>query len=204
MADRRRVVVATALAVLLAIGSAACGDDGEASDERDDGEVTAPQPVDLPPEAEPYVDALTAMFTGEETLPIDEEQARCVASRMVQVFRVDRLLDEGVDPESLGSDEVVFDGLELSEDEGLKLADAFQQCNFDLYRAFVDSIAADTADPAAARRCLEATVSREVLRQAMAESFIGADGAANTAASEAMFTAMSTCTMEFEQIEGEL
>ena len=194
MADRPRRAAVTLGALLLLLAVGACSDDDSDATGGGGGDA-AVEPVDLPPEADPYVDAMTAMFTGEETLPISEDQARCVASRMVQVFQVGRLTAAGIEPDDLAADDMVFDGLELSEEEGLKLADAFQQCGFDFYDAMVDSIVLETADPAAARRCFEGALSREVFRQAMAQSLVADDEGANTAESEAMFAAMSTCTM---------
>jgi hypothetical protein len=113
---------------------------------------------------------------------------------MVQVFRLDRLIAAGIDPDELAADDVVFDGLELDEEEGLKLADAFQQCNFDLYDAMADSIALGTVDPATARRCFEATISRDQLRHAMAASMVAADEDAASPEADALFEALFTCS----------
>lgn len=194
MADRARPIVALALAALFATGLGACSDDGGAAAVDEPDEAAVIEPVDLPDEAEPYVEALTATFTGEETMPISDDQARCVASRMVQVFRLDRLIAAGIDPAELAADEVVFDGLELDEEEGLKLADAFQQCNFDLYDAMADSLSLGTLDPATARRCFEATISRDQLRRALAESMIAGDDDVPSPESEALFEALFTCS----------
>jgi hypothetical protein len=185
------------IAVLLALTGAlaACGgDDGGAAPDEVPGEAAVIEPVDLPDEAEPYVEALAATFAGEETMPITDDQARCVASRMVQVFRLDRLTAAGIDPDELAADEVVFDGLELDEADGLKLADAFQQCGFDLYEAMADSLSLGTLDPATARRCFEATVSRDQLRHAMAETMIAGDDDVPSPESEALFEALFTCS----------
>ena len=194
MVEPTRRAAALGLVVLLATGLAACGDDGGASPDAEPGDTAVIEPVDLPDEAQPYVEALTAVFTGEETMPIPDDQARCIASRMVQVFGLERLAAADLDPEELAADGVAFDALELDEEEGLKLADAFQQCNFDLYEALADSLTVGTLDPATARRCFEATVSRDQVRRAMAATMIGGDDGAESPESEALFEALFTCS----------
>jgi hypothetical protein len=196
MVEPTRRTAAVALAVLLATGLAACGDDGGAAPDGEPGDTAVIEPVDLPDEAQPYVEALTGTFTGDETLPIRDDQARCIASRVVQVIRLERFAAAGLDPEDLAADELGFDELELDEEDGLKLADAFQQCGVDLYDALADSLTRGTLDPATARRCFEATVSRDQVRRAMAASMIGEEdvAVADSPESEALFEALFTCS----------
>lgn len=197
------------LALLLALTGAvaACGDDGEAA-EGDEPDAATFAPVDLPPEAEPYVDALVVELTSEPTMPIPDDQARCIAGRMVQVFRVERLEAAGVEPDRLTEGDLVFEGLELTEDEGLKLVDAFQQCDFDLYDAIVDSMAFGAPDEGEARRCIQASLSREDLRQSMARGLLAEDDAIDDPEMDAISQAMFACLFDedfpFEEVEGEL
>lgn len=203
---RRQLTFAVSIA--LSVGLAGCGDDG-GSDTADEGDGPNFTEVELPEEADPYVDALVVELTSEPTLPIPFDQARCIAGRMVQVFRLERLEAAGIEPDQLAEGNLVFEGMELSDDDGLKLVDAFQQCDYDLYDALFDSMVLGTADEGEARRCLEATLSRDALREAMAASFTATAVEDDVPEMDALSNAMFACVVdedfgEFEEIEGEL
>jgi hypothetical protein len=210
MADPHRRLAAAALAALLALGAAACGDDGDASDRAADDAEPNFTAAEVPEEAVPYVDALVVELTSEPTMPIPDDQARCIAGRMVQVLQLERLQAAGVEPDQLSEGNLEFDDLGLVEDDGLKLVDAFQQCDFDLFETVIDLMAAGTPDEAEARRCLQASLSRDDLRQSMARSFVAGAEDVDDLELDPMSRAMFTCVMgeelveDFEQVEGEL
>ena len=207
------------IAVLLACTGAlaACGDDGdsgteigledregEARDDSDDSDDDAdsdddtdePEDTDdeLPADAEPYVEALTATFAGDESLPIPEDQARCIATNIVGIIRLERLTDAGLTPEAFGGEDLELSTLGLEAAEGVAIMDAFGDCDFDFYDALLTSFSAEATDPAAARACMEAAVTPEQLRETMARGFIEGDAFEESPEAEAVFAPLFACS----------
>jgi hypothetical protein len=211
------------IAVLLAFTGAlaACGDDGDSgtdisledregqerddSDDTDDSDEDAdpddddtdePDDADdeLPADAEPYIEALTGTFAGDESLPIPEDQARCIATNIVGIIRLERLTDAGLTPEAFAGEDLELSTLGLEAAEGLEIMDAFGDCDFDFYDALVTSLSADAADPAIARACMEAAVTPEQLRETMARGFIEGDAFDDSPEADAVFGPLFACS----------
>jgi hypothetical protein len=201
------------IAVLLALTGAlaACGDEGGSGTEigledregeaRDDSGSDADEPdepddtdEELPAEAGPYVEALTGTFTGDESLPIPEDQARCIATNIVDIIRLERLTDAGLTPEAFAGEDLELRALGLEAAEGLEIMDAFGECDFDLYDALLASFSAEAPDPAVARACMEAAVTPEQLRETMARGFIEGDAFEESPEAEAVFAPLFSCS----------
>ena len=142
--------------------------DDDTDDDDDDTDEPDDPDDELPADAEPYIEALTGTFAGDESLPIPEDQARCIATNIVGIIRLERLTDAGLTPEAFAGDDLELSTLGLEAAEGLEIMDAFGDCDFDFYDALLTSFSAEAADPAVARACMEAAVTPEQLRETMA------------------------------------
>jgi hypothetical protein len=155
-------------AMVLAAG---CGDD----DDDDAGGA------DVSEEAQPYVDAMVeGMATADEEgdLQLDSEQAECLAPRWVETIGVERLQEAGIEPDDFASDaDPDLSAMDLSEDEGNELYDAFGACDIDLKSEFIASLAADQNLSDEDAECLRDAFSDDFLRRIMVTSLIEGDEA---------------------------
>jgi hypothetical protein len=151
-------------AVVLAAG---CGDD---DDDDDAGGA------DVSEEAQPYVDAMVQGMTStdeESDLQLSPEQAECLAPRWVETIGVDRLQDAGIEPDDFASDaDPDLSAMDLSEDEGNELYDAFGACDIDLKAEFIRSFTAEQELSEEDADCLVDAFSDDFLRRIMVITLI--------------------------------
>lgn len=157
--------------VLVALGAlalGACGDDDDSGG--GGGDVSA--------EARPYVDALVASMQsgGEGEWSLTDEQAKCVAPRWINTIGVDTLKDAGVEPEDIGDDAGSdLDDLNLTEDQGNRLYDAFGECDVDIAAAFTASLGDDDSLSEEDRECVAEAFDDDVLRRIMVTAITKGD-----------------------------
>jgi hypothetical protein len=186
-------VVSTSLLLLVACGGDDGGGDdggGEEQGESGDGESspTTGEPVDA--EADEYIDALITNMTQEETAPLDEETASCVANAIVDIVGVEPLNSAGVAPGALAEAESLSDlAVEVPDDTGERLGESFGACEVGepLTSLIVDGIAAqgDSELVTRASTCLDESMDRQALADALAASFLdGSDESFNDAVSD--------------------
>lgn len=165
-------------------------DDGsdDEPDEQDDtdggGEATGDEAA--------YIDAMTDTFADDEATPVPEDDARCIATRIVAIAGVDRLVDAGISPQQF-ADEADLGALGLDLDAGFEAVDAFGECGVDLQALMVESFAADAEDPDAARACIEAAPPAEQLREFFARSLVEGDEFEESPEAEAFFAGVFAC-----------
>ena len=134
----------TVVLVLALIGVASgCGDD-------DDGGGDAGSDSGLSAEEEAYVDEAIEDFDPERDAPMTEQDARCVATSMVQGLGVERLEEIGITPESFSDDGDLPVGT-VDEADATTLVDGIAEC-IDFRELFLagfaeeGSISSETAD----------------------------------------------------------
>jgi len=147
-----RTLTSLLLAGALLFGAAACGDD----DEGGGGD-------DRSSEEQEYVDAAVSTFDPEEDAPLTEEDARCIATSMVDNLGVERLEELGITPESFGDEESALPE-DLDEDEANRVVDGFEGC-FDMTQLFLEGIDEDGALSPEARECLADAFDEDVTRR---------------------------------------
>jgi hypothetical protein len=238
---RRFLACASAVLLLLA----ACGDDdtaatgdatGPAADTTDaaeSGDATAddagtddgeePSPDTTEPgddgraagdgSAEPYIDALepgiaeSGLATGED--------ARCIAGAVIETIGVDRLEEEGVDPDDLaGSAELSELGLDEEDLDADTLAGELGACDLS---GFVSAAVAASGDVTLSQESIDC-VGQEIDQEPVSRGLAGGIAGGDTEEFEAEFgralaEAMSQCPEAIadlvvggfeEQLEGEL
>ncbi len=142
----------------LALVAGACGDD-------DDDDASGSD--------DPYVQALSQSMREDDDsdLPLDDEQADCLAPRFVEVLDPARLEEAGVTPEQLAESDDVITQLGLTEEEGGEMYDALGECDLDVRALFLEGMTEDSNLSDEARDCLEGAISDDFLRQLFAITF---------------------------------
>ena len=182
---------------------AACGDDGgsgtevgledrEGQEAEDDGSEDDDETDDGSDDVGPYVEALAGTFSSDETLTIPEDQAVCVAERVVDIIRLERIQAAGLTPEEFAGDDLEFAALGISIDDGRDIIDSFDGCDFDFYDAFIESFSATSDDPVSAQACIEGVADPAAFREFMARGF-SEEGFGESEEADAFFGAMVAC-----------
>ena len=70
-----------------------------------------------------YIDALAASIQGDESFPVDPDQANCLATSMVKVIGVDTLTEAGVSPDDIASGDDIGTLTSLSEKQATAMVD---------------------------------------------------------------------------------
>lgn len=168
---RRSIARPVALVLLVALLGTACSDGGSGDGSEDRGQeaprttttrpstTTAPPPS-VGPTGAAYVDALAAALASGASggLPLDAEEARCLAPRWVDTLGEDRLVAGGVTPEELASGygadtSQALDDI-LDEAAAKAMVAAFAACQVDVEKVFIDALTAGRDLTAEQRACL--------------------------------------------------
>lgn len=203
MGDHRRRWVAALLAALLATGLAACsddsddgdaegseqpsddgdrdgGDDGDGDDPDDSPEEEEPEevellePAELPAAAVPYADALRQTFgTQGAFTSATSAEADCLATNIVAIVGAERFAAAGVTPEAFAANPDLAP-MGIDRDEAEQLYDVFAGCGLDYAAATIEGMALESADPDAARACLEDVLDESIVRQMAVSALLGA------------------------------
>lgn len=133
-------------------------------------------------DAEPYVEALaTSMMEEEDGPPLDETQANCFATGIVDVVGVDALSEAGISPDELAGAESFADlDVDLPDDAGAGVADALVEC--ELVES-LEGVITDTFDDELgfalspdAEACLTESLDDQAVAEAFAASFVEGSG----------------------------
>lgn len=119
------------------------------------------------------------------TLPIDEEEARCVAEAVVGEIPASRLIALGVRGDRTG-----IDG-ELRPDEADVFAAAYTDC-IDVRQVLLDGIASAGTSSPEVLACLDENIADEDIETILRAGLAGRDTAAT--ATELLAPAVATCT----------
>jgi hypothetical protein len=153
---------------------------GACADEGDDTRSTTEQ--DEGGESEEYIEATAAALREDEEGPtLDEEQATCLATGMVDLVGVDALREAGISPEELTDAESFADlDVEVPDDATERMTDTFVDCELVellegvMTDSFVEEFGADVRPDATA--CLADRMDDQAVAEAFAASFVGGSG----------------------------
>jgi hypothetical protein len=148
---------------LLVIGvlltfAAGCGDDDTESGGGDGGS-------DLSDEEQAYVDEAVEGFDPDRDAPMTEDDARCIATSMVETLGVDRLEEMGLTPESFASDAELPDGA-VSEADARTMVDGISDC-IDLRELFLAGFTEDESLSPEAVECLSEQFDEDLVTRSM-------------------------------------
>jgi hypothetical protein len=148
----------------------ACAESADNDAQEDDGE------------AEPYVEAMAAsMMEEEDGPPLDETQANCFATGIVELVGVDALREAGVSPDEFAEAESFEDlDVDLPDDASAVVADALVECELveslegAITDTFDDELGFALSPEAAA--CLTDRLDDQAVAEAFAATFIDGSG----------------------------
>jgi hypothetical protein len=141
-----------------------------------------------------YVDALAAdIREGDDGFPLDEEQADCLASAVVDTVGADTLVEAGISPEEFAAAETFTDlDVDLEDGAVAALADDIGACG--LGAVFVDSFAEEagglTEDSVT---CISDRIEDADFNHAIAEAMISAADAETASFQELLVDGVSSC-----------
>lgn len=178
-------------AVVDAVGSSTTtADDGATStttaDDDDDGTTTSAPTTTTAraadPEAEPYLEAMTASMLADGDAGITEDQARCYAGHTLDVIGLDRLQQHDISPDAFADEDDAMDFSELgiTMDEGNAIFDGFTDCGIDLDEMIAAGFAEDEELDPKAKACLEQVLTEENLRLLIVTSMVKGEDAMET------------------------
>lgn len=151
-------------------------------------------------EAQPYVDAMkTSMANSQDEddpFNLSEGQIDCMAPRMINAMGVDRLEEAGVTPEDIAADEdngMDFSDLNLTEEDGNKMYDAFGACDINLREVMMESFSGEGM-PDEAAECIEGVLTDDNLRTFIVSLMVnGEDGMESDPAMEGFMNELMGC-----------
>lgn len=142
-----------------------------------DGTTTTEGDEPAEGDADDYAAALAVGLTanaGEEgELDVTDEEAACVAPAWVDIIGVDAFVETGTAPAELEESNFVFADLELDDEQGLAMIDAFDDCDVDVLTQIRDVLSADLDATQAA--CLDTELDDDLARQFLAEALTKSD-----------------------------
>lgn len=150
--QRRLLAVLAAGALVLA----SCGDDDDASSDRDDE----------------YAQAMADSMAADEDLPFEDRDIDCLSQEFIgAIGGAERLEAEGIEPDDLRGDDGLDElGLDLGEAEAEGIAAAFGNCDVSL----AELVLAEAGDevPAEVRDCVEENLDEDVLADFFAQVLV--------------------------------
>lgn len=119
-------------------------------------------------EGRPYAEALAASMKNndEDEIQLTDDQADCLAGRMVNTIGVDEFEKAGVEPDELRQDDSPLEGIDLNEKQANAIYEAFGNCGVDLRAQMMQSFADEDVSPEVAE-CLDNALTDDVLRTIM-------------------------------------
>ena len=150
--------LALPVAVLLAVV-------GACADEADPEGASGGGSSDLTEEEQEYVDAALESFDPAEEAPMTEDDARCIATSMVESLGVDRLEEMGLTPESF-SEEGDLPEVAVQPDEAEELVDGITGC-IDIRDLFLAGLNESGSLSAEAEECLAEAFDEDLVKRTM-------------------------------------
>lgn len=164
----RKMLACTMAAALLL---AACGGS--------DDEGSAADPA--------LVSALAAELASEDS-PFDQETAQCAAERIIGGISTDRLLELGINAESMPE----ADQIDFTDDEVDLVVDSIGDCG-DLSDLMAESLAADGVIPADKAECFGNEIDDDVMKDAFRITLRDSTADPSAAFQEAFLEAVLAC-----------
>jgi hypothetical protein len=150
--------VAWLVALLLAVA-------GACADEADPDGAAGGGDAELTEEEQAYVDAALEDFDPQEEAPMTEDDARCIATSMVEDVGVERLEEMGLSPESFSEGGELPEGA-IAEAEAQDLVDGITEC-IDVRALFLAGLDEDGSLSPEAEECLTEAFDEELVTRTM-------------------------------------
>jgi hypothetical protein len=211
---RIRGAVAIAAVGLLTLSAAACGDDDDTGSDATTtaastsgttagttGDTTAGSSGGDASSAteDDYLAAIEAQFTssGEDSLQMTDEQAKCVAPKWLDVITVDKLKEKDISPDDIRADtqnEKLAD-LGLSDADAEKMYAAYGDCDVDVRAEFARSVTASLGADPDVESCVDDAISDDLLQRIFVVSITKGDAGLNAdeELSNELFAALGKC-----------
>jgi len=178
--------------VVLAFAAVACGSSGgsDATDTTDTtkaADATTTTESDGPPVTvddsvadlteDDYTEAFAANLSGGDKdsgqLVIGEDEAACVAPLWVDVIGVDALQAAGLTTDDVA--DPAFDGsvIDIDEDQGQEMVDAFETCDVDIYALFAESLTGGLTPEQ--QSCVAENQDKELVNELLVKTFADED-----------------------------
>ena len=148
------------IGVVLAF-AAGCGDD----DSESEGSTDTASESDLSDEEQAYVDEAVNGFDAERDAPMTEDDARCIATSMVQTIGVDRLEEMGFTPESFSEDGDLPEGA-VSEADAEVIVSGMADC-IDMRELFLAGFTEDESLSPETIECLTERFDEDLVTDLM-------------------------------------
>jgi len=155
----RSLVLVIGVVLVFAAG---CGDDDSEGGGTDTGSESE---GDLSDEERAYVDAAVDGYDAERDAPMTEDDARCMATSMVQGIGVDRLEEMGITPESFSEDGDLPEGA-LTEADAEAMVSEIAGC-IDLQELFLAGFTEDESLSPETVECLADQFDEDLVTRLM-------------------------------------
>ena len=144
-----------------------------------------------------YIDALAASIQGDESFPVDSDQATCLATAMVKVIGVDTLTEAGLSPDDIASGDDIGELTSLSEKQATAMADViFDGTCVDFGKLMTDQLAQGLGGSLTDTqvKCVgDAMFGNDLFREAVIDSMTGNTSVDAESAFGDIFSLFSKC-----------
>lgn len=131
-------------------------------------------------DAKPYVDAMTKSITADKDSPMDDKQARCFSEGFIDAVGLDKIKKAGTPKEFADkSDDLEFEDMNLTRDEGEKIYAQFDECGVDLRTALLEDVLSGDEMTAEAKSCVKKTLTDENIRDFFIALMVSGEDAAS-------------------------
>lgn len=141
-------------------------------------------------------ESMTQQQNEDDLVALDDEEADCVAGRMVDDIGVDQLQEYGFVDENLEVQQNLND-LEMSEQDSEALVDAMFECTdvmASIRKSFSEEMPAGNPKM---KKCFDDALTEKAVRGLLVAVFSGAEG---QQASQELMAPMMKCAMEFMDV----
>ena len=130
-------------------------------------------------EAKPYVDAMTKSITADRDSPMNDKQARCFSEGFIDAAGLDKVKKAGTPREFADeSNDLRFEEMNLTRDEGEEIYAQFDKCGVDLRTALLEDFLSGDEMTAEAKSCVKKTVTDDNLRDFLITMMVSGEDAA--------------------------
>ena len=144
-----------------------------------------------------YIDALVASVQGDDSFPIDPDQAKCLATAMVKVIGVDTLVKAGVSPDDIASGNDIGTLTSLSEKQATAMANViFDGKCLDFSKLMTDQLTQGLGGSLTATqvKCLaDAMFGNDLFKKAAIDSMTGNTAVDMNSAFGDIFSLLGKC-----------
>jgi len=144
-----------------------------------------------------YIDALAVSIQGDDSFPVDPDQATCLATSMVKVIGVDALTEAGVSPDDIASSDGIGTLTSLSEKQATAMADViFDGKCVDFGKLMTDQLAQGLGGSLTEKqvKCIaDAMFGNDLFKKAVIDSMTGNTAVDVESAFGDIFSLFSKC-----------